>query len=348
MRSLVLLTVAGATRVHLDDFHGLLARPFKPGWRLWRGDANFDAPPARAAVLPGWLAYLDDDGTLTPTPPEHGWLHMLAAAPALRSLSLENGHEEDPSVTAPALYVALCSLSEAPALRKLALGFFDRLESEQLQPLMQLRALTRLELSHVPDFSDQLLGSACRSLRALTHLRLDYLSVSDAGFLHLDSLKSLAWLEIRVRLVLLRAPSQAYVHATAGMPIRAVRAHLSLRCAHQAVHAAPGPAGRRPTHARQPHRVGSSCGRRQSGAAPVCRLPASEARRASVLRDGQAGGDAEAFTVVAHARVAVRDVAAGGAHVACGNFRADAGARRPVRVVRITPAGGTYARLLPS
>ena len=53
VRSLVLLTVAGATRVHLDDFSGLLARPFKHGWRLWRGDANHDAPPPRASVLPG-------------------------------------------------------------------------------------------------------------------------------------------------------------------------------------------------------------------------------------------------------------------------------------------------------
>lgn len=199
VRSLTLVLGAGASRVHLDDFNALLERPFHPGWRLWRSDACHDAPPLRAARLPGWLAFLDDDGTLAPTPPEHGWLHLLAGAPALRSLALENGDVEDPNLTAPALHVVLCSLREAPALRSLALGFFDSVQSHQLQPLLQLRALTRLELSHVPDFSDALLLGACHSLRALTHLRLDYLSVSDAGFAHLSSLRQLEWLELRVR-----------------------------------------------------------------------------------------------------------------------------------------------------
>ena len=198
MRSLTLLLGAGASKVHLDDFNGLLARPFQPGWRLWRGDACFGAPPPRAALLPGWLAHLEDDGTLVPTPAEHSWLHLLSGAPALRSLARENGHEEDPAATAPALHVVLCSLREAPALRKLALGFFDELQSEQLMPLLQLRRLTRLELSHIPDFSDALLLAVCHSLRALTHLRLDYLSVSDSGFVQLSSLKSLEWFELRV------------------------------------------------------------------------------------------------------------------------------------------------------
>ncbi len=233
MRSLVLLTAAGATRVHVDDFSGLLARPFKPGWRLWRGDANHDAPPPRASVLPGWLAYLDDDGALAPMPAEHGWLHMLAGAPALRLLALENGDREDPSVTAPALHVVLGSLREAPALRELALGFFDALHSEQLLPLLQLRRLTRLELSHLPDVSDALLCSICQSLRALSHLRLDYLSVSDAGFAHLRNLKSLDWLEVRVRalLRLQAAGNTTDALAATGMPLRAVRAHLSVRSA---------------------------------------------------------------------------------------------------------------------
>ena len=198
VRSLTLLLGAGASCIHLDDFNGLLARPFLPGWRLWRGDACFGAPPPRAALLPGWLAHLDDDGTLVPTPAEHSWLHLLSGAPALRSLALENGNEEDPAATAPALHVVLCSLREAPALRKLALGFFDELRSEQLMPLLQLRRLTRLELSHIPDFSDALLLAVCHSLRALTHLRLDYLSVSDSGFAQLSSLKSLEWFELRV------------------------------------------------------------------------------------------------------------------------------------------------------
>jgi hypothetical protein len=65
-------------------------------------------------------------------------------------------------------------------------------------PLLQLRRLTRLELSHIPDFSDALLLAVCHSLRALTHLRLDYLSVSDSGFAQLSSLKSLEWFELRV------------------------------------------------------------------------------------------------------------------------------------------------------
>lgn len=164
---------------------------------------------------------------------------MLAGAPALRSLALENGDREDVSITAPALHVVLCSLREAPALRELALGFFDALHSEQLLPLLQLRRLTRLELSHLPDISDVLLCSICQSLRALIHLRVDYLSVSDAGFAHLRNLKALDWLEIRVRLLRVQAADNtADAHPATGMSVCAVRAHVSVRSARQAVHAA--------------------------------------------------------------------------------------------------------------
>ena len=252
VRELTLLLGAGASRVHLDDFNGLLARPFTPGWRLWRGDACFDAPPPRAALLPGWLAHLDDDGTLVPTPPEHSWLHLLAGAPALRSRALENGDEEDAAATAPALHVVLRSLREAPALRKLALGFFDELRNEQLLPLLQLRRLTRLELSHLPDLSDALLLATCQSLRALTHLRLDYMSVSDAGFANLGSLKSLDWLEIRVSLWCLLPAACQYCRSDAlaltGVPIRAVRTVVPVRCAHQVRRSRSSAAARKLSH----------------------------------------------------------------------------------------------------
>jgi hypothetical protein len=81
----------------------------------------------------------------------------------------------------------------------LALGFFDSAREETLRPLLRLRALTRLELSHLPHASDELLRAACGALAALTHLRLDYLPISDAGLAHLGRLRSLTWLEIRVR-----------------------------------------------------------------------------------------------------------------------------------------------------
>ena len=201
-RTLALLLAAGATRLHLDDFDALLRSPFAPGWRLWRADVSRNGPPPRRcspAELPPWLAVVDGDGALVPAPPEQGWLRLLASAPALASLAVENGEREEAAATTPALSALLRGLRAAPALRRLALGFFDAADDGALAPLLRLKLLTRLELSHLPQLSDAGLRAICDALTALTHLRLDYLAVADAGFARLDRLRSLTWLEVRVR-----------------------------------------------------------------------------------------------------------------------------------------------------
>ena len=210
VRSIALLLEAGATRLHVGDLNALLQHPFAPGWRLWRADACAGAPPpvppgAPHAQLPPWLAVLEDNGALVPAPPAAGWLRLLGDAPALRQLALENGDAEDTELTTPALGASLRLLRNASALRALALGFFDAADDATLAPLLRLRGLQRLELSHLPQLSDAFLRALCDALTALTHLRLDYLSVADQGLTHLDRLRQLTWLELRARALCTKA-----------------------------------------------------------------------------------------------------------------------------------------------
>jgi hypothetical protein len=202
-RTLRLLLGAGASRIHVADFSALLDDPFRcsPGWRLWRADAFLEPPPPwheAHATLPPWLAMLDDDGALIPTPAQDGWFRLLTGASGLAALAVENSSAEDAVAAPGALSTLLRGLCDAPALRSLALGFFSTLHDEDLRPLLSLRTLTRLELSHLPHISDEFMRATCRALPALTALRLDYLSITDAGLAHLGRLRSLCWFEIRV------------------------------------------------------------------------------------------------------------------------------------------------------
>lgn len=188
--------------MHIDDFSLLLRDPFahSPGWRLWRADTCFDAQRLDMHIpLPPWLAVLNDEGVLVPAPPEDGWMRLLSVAPALAFLAVENGATEDEVVATPALFSLLRSLRAAPVLRSLAVGFFSAAGDEALQPLLRLRTLTRLELSHLPHVTDEFVCKACRTLGALAALRLDNLAISDAALSHLDRPRALSWLEIRVR-----------------------------------------------------------------------------------------------------------------------------------------------------
>jgi hypothetical protein len=57
-------------------------------------------------------------------------------------------------------------------LRALALGYFDSARDDELRPLLRLRLLTRLELSHLPHLSDTLLRALCCAAAGLGSLVL--------------------------------------------------------------------------------------------------------------------------------------------------------------------------------
>ncbi len=134
-RRILVLLAAGATRLHVDDFEQLLLHPLLPGWRLWRAGVSQEPPPRPGALftlLPAWAAGQGVDGELGLAWPD--WLHLIALAPTLEALALENGEgdDEDP-VAAQSLRFLLDALPQAPRLRALALGFFDSVTDQHLQ-----------------------------------------------------------------------------------------------------------------------------------------------------------------------------------------------------------------------
>ena len=206
LRRLAVLLRAGATQLHLPAFDALIQQPVLPSWRLWRADVGRGEPSADIRTwLPGNWATISQDGTLEVTPVS--WMQCIADAASrdLQALTIESSGEDDQC--ASAMHHLLSMLPPMPPLTALAIGFMDTLTDEQLSPLLFLRQLTTLHLSHVPHLSDVCLRDVCSSLTALVRLRCDCLSVSDAGMEYLPKLTALRWLEIRACPFIAMSPS---------------------------------------------------------------------------------------------------------------------------------------------
>ena len=221
LRRVAVLLQAGATQLHLPALDALLQQPVLPGWRLWRADVGHgDVAPAAEcrSWLPGDCASISQEGTLEVTPVS--WMQCIAdaASKSLQALAVECDEETD--VCAPAMHHLLSLLPPMPPLTALAIGFMDTLTDELLSPLLFLRQLTTLHLSHIPHLSDTFSRDICASLTALVRLRCDCLSISDAGMEYLPKLTALRWLEIR---------ACPFIELSPAFPLGALRRLTTLR-----------------------------------------------------------------------------------------------------------------------
>ena len=128
---------AGATKLHLRDFAAVPNVPLTAAWRCWQEDSPSCVgvprpPPTRSTPIPAAMVETVD-GILQLR--VDGWTKLFGAADTLETVALECGETGEDDESHGHLRETLAELCGTRALRKMALGFFERVTDDDLRPL---------------------------------------------------------------------------------------------------------------------------------------------------------------------------------------------------------------------
>ena len=128
---------AGAAKLRLRDFASVPRQPLTAAWRCWQ--AGHPAcvgvprpPPTRSTPIPAAMVETVD-GILQLR--VDGWTKLFGAADTLETVALECGETGEDDESHGHLRETLAELCGTRALRKMALGFFERVTDDDLRPL---------------------------------------------------------------------------------------------------------------------------------------------------------------------------------------------------------------------
>ena len=137
VRILAACLAAGATKLRLRDFASVPRQPLTAAWRCWQ--AGHPAcvgvprpPPTRSTPIPAAMVETVD-GILQLR--VDGWTKLFGAADTLETVALECGETGEDDESHGHLRETLAELCGTRALRKMALGFFERVTDDDLRPL---------------------------------------------------------------------------------------------------------------------------------------------------------------------------------------------------------------------
>ena len=137
VRILAMCLAAGATKLHLRDFAAVPNVPLTAAWRCWQEDSPTCVgvprpPPTRSTPIPAAMVETVDGILQTRV---NGWTRLFGLADTLETVALERGETGEDDESHGYLRETLAELCGTRSLRKMALGFFERVTDDTLRPL---------------------------------------------------------------------------------------------------------------------------------------------------------------------------------------------------------------------
>ena len=137
VRVLAMCLAAGATKLHLRDFAAVPNVPLTAAWRCWQEDSPTCVgvprpPPTRSTPIPAAMVETVDGILQTRV---NGWTRLFGLADTLETVALERGETGEDDESHGYLRETLAELCGTRSLRKMALGFFERVTDDTLRPL---------------------------------------------------------------------------------------------------------------------------------------------------------------------------------------------------------------------
>ena len=137
VRVLAMCLAAGATKLHLRDFAAVPNVPLTAAWRCWQEDSPTCVgvprpPPMRSTPIPAAMVETVDGILQTRV---NGWTRLFGLADTLETVALERGETGEDDESHGYLRETLAELCGTRSLRKMALGFFERVTDDSRRPL---------------------------------------------------------------------------------------------------------------------------------------------------------------------------------------------------------------------
>ena len=137
VRVLAMCLAAGATKLRLRDFAAVPNVPLTAAWRCWQEDSPACVgvsrpPPTRSTPIPAAMVEVVDRILQTRV---EGWTKLFGLADTLETVALECGETGEDDESHGYLRETIAELCGTRSLRKMALGFFERVTDDTLRPL---------------------------------------------------------------------------------------------------------------------------------------------------------------------------------------------------------------------